>query len=117
VTTAPNILPARTGESENLWQSPEALGQTLATLAETLATLTQMLTQAGLPAMLTAQREPPAELMDAVAVAGMLDCSERHVQQMGTSSRDGFPRPIKFGRSTKWRRADVLKWVASRKPC
>ena len=43
-------------------------------------------------------------------VAEMLCCSERHVYRMSDSGQ--MPRPVKVGRLVRWRRDEVLEWVA-----
>lgn len=52
----------------------------------------------------------PAELLDVKAVASLLDCSTRHVYRLSDSGR--LPRPVKLGALVRWRRADVLEWIA-----
>ncbi len=54
---------------------------------------------------------PQRELMDVSEVAMLIGMSERFVEQVGNSGRNGFPKPIKVGRRTKWRRRDVQKWI------
>jgi predicted DNA-binding transcriptional regulator AlpA len=55
-------------------------------------------------------REYAAELLDARAVGLLLDCSARHVRRL--ADRDAMPRPIKVGALTRWRAADICRWVA-----
>ncbi len=52
----------------------------------------------------------PAELLDVGTVAGLLDCSARHVYRLADAGR--LPRPIKLGQLVRWRRAEVLEWIA-----
>jgi excisionase family DNA binding protein len=49
-------------------------------------------------------------LLDVKAVAAMLDCSTRHVHRLADAGR--MSRPIKLGALVRWRRAEVLAWIA-----
>lgn len=51
-----------------------------------------------------------AELLDVGAVAAMLGCSKRTVYRLSDGNR--MPRPLKLGQLVRWRRADVLAWIA-----
>jgi len=53
-----------------------------------------------------------AELLDVRAVAALLGgCSVRHVYRMADAGR--MPRPIKLGALVRWRRAELLDWLAA----
>lgn len=54
------------------------------------------------------QEEPL--LLDAIAVAKLLSVSRRHVQAMDCNGRLG-PQGIKLGRSIRWRRDEIVRWV------
>ncbi len=55
---------------------------------------------------------PPAPLLiSADEVAGMLDISTRTLWRLVSTRK--IVAPVKFGGSTRWRRADVEAWVAS----
>lgn len=49
-------------------------------------------------------------LLDVVAVAELLDCSTRQVYRLSDSGR--MPRQIKLGGANRWRRDELLQWVA-----
>ncbi|MBN2559400.1 MAG: helix-turn-helix domain-containing protein [Phycisphaerae bacterium] len=51
-----------------------------------------------------------AELLDVRAVASLLDCSSRHIYRLSDAGR--MPRPLKLGQLVRWRRAEVLDWIA-----
>lgn len=51
------------------------------------------------------------ELLDVQAVAGMLDCSPRHVYRMSDGGR--MPRPLKLGALVRWRTAEIHEWIAA----
>ena len=51
-----------------------------------------------------------AELMDVKAVAALLGCSPRHIARLAGSNK--MPDPIKLGALTRWRRADLERWIA-----
>jgi predicted DNA-binding transcriptional regulator AlpA len=54
---------------------------------------------------------PEPELLDIRAVAALLSCSARHVLRL----RDGgkMPEPVHLGHAVRWRRAEILDWIAS----
>lgn len=53
-----------------------------------------------------------AELLDVRAVAALLGaCSTRHVFRLADAGR--MPKPIKLGGLVRWRRAEVLEWIAA----
>jgi excisionase family DNA binding protein len=54
-------------------------------------------------------REPSA-MIDVEGVAGLLDCSTRHVYRLADMGR--MPRPVKLGALVRWSRATVLDWIA-----
>lgn len=49
-------------------------------------------------------------LLDVKAVAVMLDCSQRHIYRLADSGR--MPRPLKLGALIRWRRTELLDWIA-----
>lgn len=51
-----------------------------------------------------------AELLDVGAVAALLGCSKRTVYRLSDGGR--MPRPVKLGQLVRWRRAEVLAWIA-----
>ena len=51
-----------------------------------------------------------AVLLDVKGVAAMLGCSTRHVYRMSDAGR--MPRPLKIGQLVRWRRTEVLDWIA-----
>ncbi len=51
-----------------------------------------------------------AELLDVGAVAALLGCSKRTVYRLADAGR--MPRPLKLGQLVRWRRAEVLEWIA-----
>lgn len=55
-----------------------------------------------------------AELLDVRAVAALLTCSCRHVYRLCDVGR--LPRPVKLGALVRWRRAELMDWLAARCP-
>ena len=54
----------------------------------------------------------PAELLDVKAVAALLGgCSVRHCYRLADAGR--MPRPIKLGALVRWRRGELLDWLAA----
>jgi predicted DNA-binding transcriptional regulator AlpA len=51
----------------------------------------------------------PDALLDDRAVAALLACSPRHVRRLHDCGK--FPRAIRFGKSVRWRRAVILKFI------
>lgn len=51
-----------------------------------------------------------AELLDVGAVAALLGCSKRTVYRLSDGGR--MPRPMKLGQLVRWRRGEVLEWIA-----
>lgn len=49
-------------------------------------------------------------LLSAPAVARMLDVSARQVWRLLAGGR--IPRPVKIGRSVRWRSAELREWIA-----
>ena len=49
-------------------------------------------------------------LLSAPAVARMLDLSARQVWRLLAGGR--IPRPVRIGRSVRWRPADLAQWIA-----
>lgn len=59
---------------------------------------------------------PKAELVDIGQLAALLGgCSTRHVRRLADAGR--MPRPMKLGALVRWRRADILSWIAAGCPC
>lgn len=56
-----------------------------------------------------------AALLDVVAVAALLGLSTRQVYRLADAGR--MPRPIKLGSSNRWRRNELLQWIADGCPC
>lgn len=53
-----------------------------------------------------------AELLDVRAVAALLGgCSTRHVYRLCDAGR--IPRPVKLGALVRWRRAELMEWLAA----
>lgn len=53
-----------------------------------------------------------AELLSVRDVAALLGgCSTRHVYRMADAGR--MPRPIKLGGLVRWRRAELMDWLAA----
>ncbi|MBK9120703.1 MAG: helix-turn-helix domain-containing protein [Phycisphaerales bacterium] len=50
-------------------------------------------------------------LADVRAVAGLLGCSANHVRRLSDAGR--MPKPLRVGGLVKWRRSDVLDWIAN----
>jgi excisionase family DNA binding protein len=48
-------------------------------------------------------------LLDVRVVAGLLDCSPRHVYRLRDSGR--MPPPVKLGGLVRWRRSDIDEWI------
>ncbi len=52
-----------------------------------------------------------AELLDVKAVALLLGgCSTRHVYRLADAGQ--MPRPIRLGSLVRWRRAELMSWLA-----
>ena len=49
-------------------------------------------------------------LLDVKAVAQLLTCSVRHVYRLVDDGK--MPRPVKLGALVRWRREDLLNWLA-----
>jgi excisionase family DNA binding protein len=49
-------------------------------------------------------------LLDARAVARLLNCSWRHVYRMADAGR--MPAPVRLGRLIRWDRDSLLRWIA-----
>ena len=56
------------------------------------------------------QEPAPAALLDVQAVAALLRCSPRTVYRLADSGK--LPRPLKLGALVRWRRDEVLQWIA-----
>ena len=53
----------------------------------------------------------PAQMIDANAVAKLLNVSKRHVDRLDATGR--LPRPIRFGRSVRWRRTTIVAFLTA----
>jgi excisionase family DNA binding protein len=53
---------------------------------------------------------PAAQLLDVRAVAALLDCSARHIYRLADAGR--MPAPVRLGSLVRWRRAELLDWIA-----
>lgn len=53
----------------------------------------------------------PSLLLGAEQVAGLLSISPRHFHAMRQSGQFA-PEPVFLGRSVRWRRSDVMVWIA-----
>ncbi len=66
------------------------------------------------PAPAPSQVSPPqrmtCELLNAVQLAELLNISERTLYRL--KSRGSLPTPILLGGSVRWRRVEILEWVA-----
>lgn len=63
--------------------------------------------------MNTLAHEKPAAtpaLLDVGQVADLLNCSKRHVVRLADAGR--LPRPMRLGGLVRWRRAEVVDWIA-----
>ena len=61
----------------------------------------------------THQQELPL-LLTVKQVADALSVSERHVHKLNNSGR--LPRPVRLGRSVRWRREELESWVEAGSP-
>jgi len=52
-----------------------------------------------------------AELLDIRAVAALQSCSTRHIARMQDAG--DMPRALRLGRLLRWRRAELLEWIAA----
>ena len=48
-------------------------------------------------------------LLDASAAARLLSVSERHLRKLHAAGQ--LPRPIRLGRSVRWSRATLERWI------
>lgn len=53
-------------------------------------------------------------LLSADEVATLLSISIRHVHKLNVSER--LPRPLRLGRAVRWRRDELLAWLAAGAP-
>jgi excisionase family DNA binding protein len=65
---------------------------------------------------MTASIVPPdlaalSALLDVRAVAALLRCSARHVYRMADAAR--MPAPVRLGALVRWRRQELLDWLAA----
>jgi excisionase family DNA binding protein len=60
---------------------------------------------------MSAKQEPSPTLMLTVAdVAGLIQCSTRHVYRM--EERGEIPRAVRLGANVRWPRAAIDAWLA-----
>jgi excisionase family DNA binding protein len=52
-----------------------------------------------------------AALLDVRAVAALLGCSPRHVYRLADAGR--MPPPVRLGALVRWRRQELLDWLAA----
>lgn len=63
----------------------------------------------------TKQSDAPERIgLDAKGVAELLDISQRHVWKLHAGGL--IPRPLRFGRSVRWNRAELLAWLEAGAP-
>ena len=60
---------------------------------------------------MTKKESLPAELLDVKDVAALLNCGARTVYRQSDAGR--IPRPVKLGALVRWRRAELLDWIAA----
>ena len=53
-------------------------------------------------------------LISADELARLLDCSATHIWRMHSGGK--LPKPVKIGRLTRWREAEVSAWVETGAP-
>jgi len=56
------------------------------------------------------RRAVSAELLGVKAVAELLGCSGRHVYRLADAGR--MPRPVRLGALVRWRRGELMDWLA-----
>jgi len=67
--------------------------------------------------MPTLSTAPPADaaalpaLLDVQAVAALLVCSARHVYRLSDAGR--MPAPVRLGALARWRRSELIDWLAA----
>jgi excisionase family DNA binding protein len=54
---------------------------------------------------------PESALLDVKSVASLLNCSERHVYRLCDAGR--LPAPVRLGALVRWRRSELLDWLAA----
>lgn len=59
----------------------------------------------------SAKETVPNRLLDVRAVANLLACGERSVWKAVAAER--FPRPVRMGRSVRWRARDLDRFIAA----
>ncbi len=52
--------------------------------------------------------------VDAAELAKLLQVSLRHVNALNSSGR--LPKPIRLGRSVRWPREELVRWIAAGAP-
>lgn len=63
-----------------------------------------------MPATATVSVPADAALLTCKQVAVIVQLAERTVRALVSSGR--FPKPVRIGRSRRWRRSDVETWLA-----
>jgi excisionase family DNA binding protein len=61
-------------------------------------------------AIVSAPADAPAALLDVRVVAALLSCSVRHVYRLSDAGR--LPAPVRLGALVRWRRQELLDWLA-----
>jgi len=71
-----------------------------------------MTTQTNVTGTDAGQDMPPVEsaLLDVEQVAALLRCSTRTVYRLADAGK--MPRPVKLGSLVRWRRGEILDWIA-----
>ena len=55
--------------------------------------------------------DAPVALLDVRAVAAELGCSQRHIYRLADGGR--MPAPVKLGSLVRWRRDELVSWIAN----
>ena len=55
--------------------------------------------------------DAPAALLDVRTVAAELGCSQRHIYRLADAGR--MPAPVKLGALVRWRRDELVSWIAN----
>jgi len=71
------------------------------------------LSEASMPPA-TSTTAPGEELLDINTVAALFGCSRQHVRNLFLGGK--MPRPIRLGWLIRWRRSELMGWLASSCP-
>jgi excisionase family DNA binding protein len=63
------------------------------------------------PADAPVSSKPSNALLDIRAVAGILNCSARHVSRLAKKGR--LPAPVRLGALLRWRAEELHQWIAA----